>query len=125
MDAAWPQNSTPGAAVRKGAATAFRAWFGRTAGYHGARDWLASDLFGGADFQEGWLIRQCLENWGDRKPEGCPCVRGRARDARKEKAVAGTVRRHIPLAGIRNELPWTLLPQAISRSVGEATPISC
>ncbi len=40
------------AAVRKGLATAFRAWFGRTAGNHGGKgDWVA-DLFGGAKFQE-------------------------------------------------------------------------
>ena len=81
----------PRAAVRKGAATAFRAGFLRTAGYHGRKEKRAAGgLFGGADFQKE-IVPTVLENWGKPKTLGALSLRrGRVRDAREEKAVAGT-----------------------------------
>ena len=55
---------------------------------------VAGDLFGGADFRSRRLgPTGKKENRGDRKPvRARPCRWGRARDARKRKAVAGRFR---------------------------------
>ena len=55
-----------------------------------------------------------------------PLRRGRVRDARKERQSLGRNANQTAARGdSRNELPWTLLPQAISRRFDGATPISC
>ena len=100
--------TTPaGGRERKGEATAFRAWCGRAAGHPGGKGGGSLATFSGEPIFDGGKLGPAgiwEKIGGTENPQGAPLRRGRARDARKRKAVAGAFSCGRPAGGIKREI---------------------
>src|SRR5690348_16077685 len=88
-----------------------------------SRDRVACDLYGGADFQKGFFPTALGKLGG---PESCPAIpgrRGRVREARKERQLPGLDAYNTAASGgLKRTILRAVLPTAISRRSGGATP---